>query len=354
MNDFLERKKLEIMRIKRELSSRVCIAAHHYQKEDIIDCADIVGDSYRLAVEVAQSEAEYIIFCGVLFMAEGAAVFSKEHQKVLMPDPAAGCPMADMITEAQAEAAIAQLQSQSGRNIIPVVYMNANTPLKAVCGKHGGAVCTSSNARVILQHYLSRDASVFFFPDQHLGLNTALQAGLGEDEVQKMGPNAFQKDPRVRLYLWDGYCPVHQEFTVSQIDELRKEYPGIQVIVHPEVCSSVARKADISGSTEQIFTTIRNAEKGSSWAVGTENHFVSRLAGESAGEGKTVVPLKSAVCEDMEKTTLDNLLELLYLVYEGNHDRIRERQVTVEKAHTADAQAALTRMVNITEGNSRK
>lgn len=352
MNDSLQEIREQVLRLKKDLSSQVFIPAHHYQHREIVECADIVGDSYRLAVDVAERNEQYIIFCGVFFMAEGAALFAKENQKVLMPDPAAGCPMADMITEEQAEEKLRELQAMSQKKVVPVVYMNANAPLKAVCGRHGGSVCTSSNARSVLEYYLAEDAAVFFFPDQHLGQNTALQMGLTDREMQKVSQkrgSKLQENPQARIYLWEGYCPVHQEFSVGHIKNLRQKYDGIRIIVHPEVPSPVAQEADCTGSTEQIYTMIHTAESGSSWAVGTEYHFVSRISEEVLRDGKIVLPLVRSVCEDMGKTRLDTLLHVLQLIQAGDHERIEEYHVTVDERIAGDARKALKKMIEITE-----
>ncbi len=338
-----------IRKLRKELAGKVVIPAHHYQRKEITRVADIIGDSYRLAVDVSSSDADFILFCGVHFMAEGAAVLAKPYQKVLMPEPAAGCPMADMITLEQAETALDMISSKSSRKVIPVVYMNAHAGLKAFCGRKGGAVCTSSNAEKILEHYFSEGSAVFFFPDQHLGRNTALRMGIPEGKMFLVNGTLLENDVPgdAEIYLWDGYCPVHQEFTPGQAARLRKKYPGIQVIVHPEVDAVTARAADMTGSTEFIYRIIKESPPGSSWAVGTEQHFVSRLALECVGQDKTIIPLKKSICADMSLTTPELLLETMEQIRDGNYG---DKVVTVSDDVREDAKKALSRMISIAEG----
>lgn len=387
MNDDAEnrgRVQEEILQIKQELGDRLFIPAHHYQRPEIVALADIVGDSYRLAVDVSKTDADYIVFCGVRFMAEGAAVLGKPHQTILIPEPSAVCPMAEMITAEQAEEALTRLQSESSRTVIPVVYMNAHADLKAFCGRRGGAVCTSSNAEKILDYYFRQDASVFFFPDQHLGINTARAMGLlpGEikkllsdhtlvpavDDLERPSPQDRQdqstpyKD-QAKIYLWDGFCPVHQKFDTAQITDLRSRYPGITIIVHPEVDKSVAMVSDLTGSTQQIYQAIRDAEPGTSWGIGTEYNFVRRLAEEFKHQNKIIVPLEENICRNMDKITLTSLLDTLKEVRERERERTQHpgtscdgpgadmrREVVVPEEIRADAKIALSKMITIVEG----
>ncbi len=347
----------QLLQLKQELSSQVCIAAHHYQNRDIIDCADIVGDSYRLAVDAAQRKEQYIILCGVYFMAESAALFARDYQKILMPDRSAGCPMADMITAHQAETYLRTLQRVCCRKVVPVVYMNTNAPLKAVCGKYGGSVCTSSNASSIMDHYLSEDSALFFLPDQHLGANTALKSGLTSRDLQllpRKEPDDHQINPDARLYLWDGYCPVHRKFSVSHIRALRSQYKDIRILVHPEVPSEIVQEADGSGSTEAIYSNILHAESGSIWGVGTESHFVDRVSREAAAQGKRVIPLVTSVCEDMGKTSTEALMHLLRLVQAGDEQALEAYHVTIDDTTAGDARKALETMITITENRNRQ
>jgi len=340
-----------IIELRKELGDRVVIPAHHYQKKEITDIADFIGDSYRLAVDVSASNAEYILFCGVHFMAEGAAVLAKAHQKVVMPNPSAGCPMADMITYEQAQQTLENIRSKTQREIIPVVYMNAHARLKAFCGQHGGSVCTSSNARKILEYYLSQDKGVFFFPDQHLGRNTATEMGLSQDDISLIDKELLIPvgNKQAKVFLWDGCCPIHQEFNVKQIHLLRKKFPGITVIVHPEVNSATAQEADMKGSTEYIYNVVKKSPPGSAWAIGTEYSFVSRLAFECADQGKTIVPLETSICNDMSMTTPQLLLETLEQIRDGN---IENKLVIVDRTVREDAKKALQQMIAIAEGGT--
>ncbi|PKL20123.1 MAG: quinolinate synthase [Spirochaetae bacterium HGW-Spirochaetae-4] len=340
-----------IISLRKELGERVIIPAHHYQKKEITDIADFIGDSYRLAVDVSTSNAEYILFCGVHFMAEGAAVLAKVHQKVVMPNLKAGCPMADMITYAQAEQTLENIRNKSSREIIPVVYMNAHAHLKAFCGQHEGSVCTSSNARKILEYYLSQDKGVLFFPDQHLGRNTAMDIGLSQDDISLIDKESLvpMGNQQAKVYLWDGSCPIHQEFNVRQIETLRRKYPGITVIVHPEVNSATALAADMKGSTEYIYNVVSKSPPGSVWAIGTEYNFVSRLAYEYTSQGKTILPLETSICTDMSMTTPELLLETLEQIRDGN---IKNKLVTVDQKIREDAKKALQQMIAIVEGGT--
>jgi len=375
--------KQAIKRLKKELGPTVIIPAHHYQRREIVELADIVGDSYKLAVEVSNTDTDYIVFCGVRFMAEGAAVLADNHQKVIMPNPSSVCPMAEMITVPQAEKAFKLAAEQAQQEIVPVVYMNAHADLKAFCGRHGGAVCTSSNARQVLEAYISRGKSVFFLPDQHLGINTALSMGMKHDHMHRISADfsirsyaelgipghsedadfAEKTSPKsghaprpqqdymkqAELFVWDGFCPVHQQFNLQQIDDLRKNHPGITIIVHPEVDSATAAAADRTGSTQQILDIIKQAPAGTVWGVGTEYNFVSRLAAEFADQQKQILPLKPAVCRNMEKTTLENLYETLREIASGTENVSKEKIVTVSPDTAADAEKATTRMIEIVQ-----
>ena len=349
----------KVKELRRELGDRVFIPAHHYQEAVITEAADMVGDSYKLAVDVAASDAEYIVFCGVGFMAEGAQVLAGEHQQVLMPHPAAACPMADMITPRQAETALEKIREHAGREIVPVVYMNAHADLKAVCGRFGGAVCTSSNAAKIMDYYLSQGKGVFFFPDQHLGMNTAFRLGLSAGDICRVlsdgspVPLAPEHSRTWSIYLWDGYCPVHREFCPGSIETMRRSYPQLKVIVHPEVSSAVVQAADLTGSTEQIYHTLLSAPEGSIWAVGTEVHFVDRVAEACRKRGVTVMPLVRASCEDMTLTTLELLHETLEEIRCGRNEQLQKKRIRVDAAVRDDARRAITKMIEITEGEVR-
>ncbi|MGM0432327.1 MAG: carboxylating nicotinate-nucleotide diphosphorylase [Spirochaetota bacterium] len=356
-----QQRTAEISRLKEELGEEVLIVAHHYQRPEIVAAADIVGDSYKLAVDVSQQKkARYIIFCGVRFMAEGASILADSHQQVLLPAPDAGCPLADMITLEQAETALNLIRGESDLPIVPVVYMNARADVKALCGREGGSVCTSSNAAAVLTHYLQQGKGVFFFPDQNLGINTAGQLGLSPESLRMVAadqtisslPTAGSTGASPLVYLWDGYCPVHQRFTAEGIQQLSANR-AVTVISHPEVSPAAAEASDRLGSTEQILEAVRSAPAGSSIAIGTEYHFVARLQAEYASEGKTVIPLVESVCYNMDKTNTKNLLRALQAVKDSQSTGTPLTQsagdmvVSVDRTTAEEAKKALNQMISI-------
>jgi quinolinate synthase len=275
---------------KTELGTRLVILGHHYQRDEIICYADYRGDSFKLAqLAAARPEAEYIVFCGVHFMAESADILSGPHQKVILPNPAAGCSMADMANIAEVEECWQMLHEQLGEDagIIPVTYMNSAANLKAFCGRNGGVVCTSSNAPAVMNWAFSQGKRVLFFPDEHLGRNTALKFGIPEDQMAVWNPkdpmasdDAEEEIERAKIILWKGYCSTHMRFSLQQIEKARVDYPGIRVIVHPECRREVVEAADLYGSTEYIIQQIERAPAGTQWAVGTEINLVHRIAQE--------------------------------------------------------------------------
>ena len=294
---------------KEALGEKVFVLGHHYQRDEVIQFADVTGDSFKLAREAAaRPDAEYIVFCGVHFMAESADILTGPQQQVVLPDLAAGCSMADMARLTQVELAW-QAMAEAGiaDSVVPVTYMNSSADIKAFCGRNGGVVCTSSNAEVALEWAYAQKpevdggAKVLFLPDQHLGRNTAvLQLGLAlEDCVvwDPHRPNGGLSSEQLRdakMILWKGHCSVHGRFTPEVVDALRAEIPGIQVLVHPECRHDVVLKADLVGSTEFIINTIEAAPAGSSWAIGTELNLVQRLA--KAHPDKQITFLDKTVC----------------------------------------------------------
>jgi len=289
---------------KAKLSDKLVILGHHYQREDIIQFADYRGDSFKLARWAAQKrEKEYIVFCGVHFMAEAADILSGDHQIVMLPNMAAGCSLADMAAPDDVYACWQELAEADIKGILPITYINSAASLKAFCGCHDGIVCTSSNARMVTKLALQRAERVLFFPDQHLGRNTAVKLGIPLEETAvwdytlppgSLGGNTPEQLQRARVILWKGHCSVHQRFTVEQIRAARKKHPDIQVIVHPECTLEVVQAADSDGSTEFIARTIAEAPAGSKWAVGTEINLVTRLARENPD--KLVFCLDPVVC----------------------------------------------------------
>ncbi len=272
------------------LGERLVILGHHYQRDEIIQYADFRGDSYKLAqLAAARPQADYIVFCGVHFMAESADVLSAPHQKVILPNPAAGCSMADMANIAEVEECWQTLHETLGEDaaIIPVTYMNSAANLKAFCGRNGGIVCTSSNAPAVMRWAFTQGKRVLFFPDEHLGRNTGLKYGIFEEQMTVWNPkdpmaseDAEEELERARIILWKGYCTTHMRFNVQQIAKARAEYPGIKILVHPECRHEVVEAADLYGSTEYIIQQIEQAPAGSQWAVATEINLVHRLAKE--------------------------------------------------------------------------
>jgi quinolinate synthase len=276
---------LEINKLKVELGSKVKILGHHYQQDDVIQFADVTGDSLELAKKAAQlTEPEYIIFCGVHFMAETADMLTSEKQKVILPDLKAGCSMADMAIKSDIDRAWNFLQQSTSKKIIPITYINCAATLKAFVGENNGSICTSSNAEQIIQWAFTKGEKLLFFPDQHLGRNTCFKLGISLEEMvvydprkQNGGLTAEQVE-KAKVILWYGYCSVHQGFKIEQVHYLRKNDPDRLIIVHPECSFDVTQAADLKGSTSYIIETIKKAKPGTKFAVGTEINLVNRLA----------------------------------------------------------------------------
>jgi quinolinate synthase len=345
---------------KRALGRRLVILGHHYQRDEVIKFADYTGDSYKLAGQVSRHpDAEFIVFCGVHFMAESADVLSAPHQQVILPDLAAGCSMADMAAPDQLEMCWSDLgqmlgglgASPHGRaKVIPVTYINSSAAIKAFVGERGGVVCTSSNAAATLEWAWARGERILFLPDQHLGRNTAYKRGVPLDRMVVWDPNeiwgGLEPDAvgAARMLLWKGHCSVHARFTARQIEQVRAQHPGVRVIVHPEVPWDVVQAADDSGSTEYIIKTVKESAAGSTWAVGTEIHLVNRLAREVAPE-RTVLSLDQfgCLCSTMFRVSPNHLLWVLEGLLDGAvHNRI---VVPDEQKHWT--KVALDRMLSI-------
>ncbi|HEX2895166.1 MAG TPA: quinolinate synthase NadA [Marmoricola sp.] len=340
---------------KAALGEKVFVLGHHYQRDEVIQFADVTGDSFKLARDAAaRPEAEYIVFCGVHFMAESADILTSSDQKVILPDLAAGCSMADMARLAQVEDAWDALTDAGvADQVVPVTYMNSSADIKAFCGRHGGAVCTSSNADVALEWAFAQkgpDAKVLFLPDQHLGRNTAvLKLGLSLDDCvvwNPLKPNGGLTAEQLRaakMILWKGHCSVHGRFSADVVDELRATIPGVNILVHPECTHEVVVKADLIGSTEFIIKTIEAAEPGSSWAIGTELNLVKRLA--NAHPDKQIVFLDKTVCycSTMNRIDLPHLVWALESLVEGTV----VNQIEVDPDTARWAQVALQRMLDL-------
>src|SRR6202167_5826445 len=288
------------------LGTDVVLLGHHYQRDEVIRFADFTGDSYKLSKVAAETDAKYMVFCGVHFMAETADVLAQPWQQVVLPDLNAGCSMADMAEIGQVEDCWESLTGEGSRkertDIIPLTYMNSAADIKAFCGERGGLVCTSSNARAAFEWAFARAAKILFLPDQHLGRNTAFAMGIPLNEMVVWDPyqiNGGLSPERVKaakVILWKGHCSVHQRFLPEHVDRVRRGEPGMQVIVHPECRWEVCQKADAVGSTERIIEVIEQAPAGASFAVGTEIHLVNRLAKRFAPLGKRVITLDDAGC----------------------------------------------------------
>lgn len=339
---------------KAALGERCVILGHHYQRDEVFAHADFAGDSLKLSKQAAECDAEYIVFCGVHFMAEVADILSREDQTVILPDMAAGCSMADMANLRNVERAWRELGEvlDPDEAVTPVTYINSAADLKAFCGRHGGIVCTSSNARGVLDWSFSRRDKVLFFPDQHLGRNTAHAMGMSLDEMvvwdfdQPMGGLTAEEIDKAKIILWKGFCSVHQMFHPNHIRKFREEHPEGKVISHPENAFEVCQNSDYVGSTETILKTVRASEPGSHWLVGTELNLVNRLHNEMAPKGVKVQFMSPVVCmcSTMFRTdpqhlawVMDNLVE----------DQVVNRiQVPADEAR--QAKAALDLMLEIT------
>ncbi|TKK80953.1 quinolinate synthase NadA [Herbidospora galbida] len=335
---------------KEALGDRLFVLGHHYQRDEVIQFADVTGDSFKLAREAAaRPEAEFIVFCGVHFMAESADILTSERQKVILPDLAAGCSMADMATFDQVEEAWEVLEDAGIAGVtVPVTYMNSSADIKAFCGRHGGAVCTSSNAKRALDWAFEQGEKVLFLPDQHLGRNTAvLEMGLSLDDCVVYNPhrpNGGLTDEQLRnakMILWRGHCSVHGRFTAENVDDVRARVPGVNVLVHPECRHEVVTKADYVGSTEYIIKQLEAAPAGSTWAVGTELNLVRRLG--TMFPDKTVMFLEKTVCycSTMNRIDLPHLVRSLESLAAGQV----VNQITVDPETTHWAKVALDRML---------
>jgi quinolinate synthase len=343
---------------KAKLGSRLVVLGHHYQRDEVIKFADYTGDSFKLARHIsARPEAEFIVFCGVHFMAESADVLSAPHQQVILPDLAAGCSMADMAAPDQLETCWEELQQMGiavrgaeRAGVVPVTYINSAAAIKSFVGERGGTVCTSSNAMATLKWGFTQGEKILFLPDQHLGRNTAYKMGIPLDQMVVWDPNEIfgglepEQVMRAKMILWKGHCSVHERFSVAQIRAVRRQHPDVRVIVHPEVPWEVVQEADDNGSTEYILKQVRNGPPGSVWAVGTEIHLVNRLAQEVAPE-KTVLSLDQfgCLCSTMFRVSTNHLLWILEELLAGRvHNRV---VVPAEQKHWN--KVALDRMLSI-------
>ena len=346
-----EEMELRIAAAKAALGDRVVILGHHYQRDEVIKFADYTGDSLKLSRQAAsRPEAEFIVFCGVHFMAESADVLSAPHQKAILPDLAAGCSMADMAAIDQLEVCWRELDQMGIDGIVPVTYINSTAAIKAFCGERGGVVCTSGNAAATLKWAWERGRRILFLPDQHLGRNTAYRMGVPLDEMVVWNPDDIWGglEPSdvlgARMILWKGHCSVHTRFTVQQVAQVRAEHPTVRVIVHPECTWDVVQAADDSGSTEYIIREVQKSAAGSVWAVGTEIHLVNRLANEVAPQKKVLTLDRfGCLCSTMFRVSPNHLLWVLEGLVEGKV----HNQIVVPDRDKYWARAALDRMLSI-------
>jgi quinolinate synthase len=339
-----------IARAKSALGTDVVVLGHHYQRDEIVKFADFRGDSYKLSQLAAErSDAKFIVFCGVHFMAETADILSGPDQKVILPNLEAGCSMANMAQIDDVEQAWEELNALVDETIVPITYMNSAASLKAFCGKHGGIVCTSSNAEAAMKWALERGKKILFFPDQHLGRNTALKLGYSQSDMviwtprKSLGGHSAQEIRDAKFVLWLGWCSVHARFSKAQIDWARAEYPSVRVLVHPECKREVVEAADEAGSTEYIVKRVVESPPGSVWAIGTEINLVSRLAKENPD--KTIFSLDPVICpcSTMYRIHPAYLAWVMESLVEGKV--VNQISVDPETAHWA--KVALERMLQV-------
>ncbi len=335
-----------------KLGERAVVLGHHYQRDEIIKYADLRGDSFKLSQYAAsQKSSQYILFCGVHFMAETASILSDDHQQVVLPNLMAGCSMADMAHIDDVMDCWDDLDGllKDAGGIVPITYMNSTAAIKALCGRNGGIVCTSSNATATYEWALERAQRVLFLPDQHLGRNTGVKLGIRPDEMlvwnpfKPMGGHTEEALTNARVILWQGHCSVHTRFTVGQIDEARRKHPDINVVVHPECTLDVVEAADFDGSTEYIKRVITEAPAGSKWAVGTEISLVNRIAAEN--------PDKQVVCLDPVVCPCSTMYRIhpayLSWVLDGLNEGVVVNEIRVDDDVAAEASVALDRMLAV-------
>ena len=345
----IEELKERIEQARRRLGTRLCILTHHYQRVEVVEHGDHVGDSYGLSkIAAEQKDVEYIVFCGVHFMAESADILTDSSKKVYLPNPLAGCPMADMAEMADVLAAWEYLQPFGGaERIMPISYMNTAAGLKAFTGRNGGVICTSSNAEAAMKWAFEQRQRIFFFPDEHLGRNTALKFGIKPEDIvlwdYSRDDGALSRDEieQSKVILWKGHCHVHTNFTPAQVAEVRAEYPGVKIVVHPECPHNVVELADANGSTKFIVDYCQQAPAGSIIAIGTEINLINRMA--KTHPDKKIFELSGKtcpVCANMYRTTLNDLAFTL-----ENLDEIKP--IRVEEPTRSEALLALQKMLEV-------
>lgn len=339
----------EIQELKSELADQVTILGHHYQNDDIIRFADITGDSLELSRKASGLSKPYILFCGVHFMAETADILSESNQQVILPDLNAGCSMADMAVREDIDRAWSFMTSSTSERIIPITYINCAASLKAFVGENDGSICTSSNAKAVIEWAFKRGQKLLFFPDQHLGRNTCHAMGIPLEDMVVYNPNMYrgglstEQIQRAKVILWYGYCSVHQGFQASQIAQLRRDKPKMQIIVHPECSFEVVQAADLVGSTSYIINTIRTAPSGSQFAVGTEINLVNRLAAQYTDKEIISLSPYQCLCTTMYRVRPRWLLASLRAIKKGTPIN----RITVDSETKTMAKKALQTMLEI-------
>ena len=351
-----------IAEVRKQLGSKLLILGHHYQQDEVIAHSDLRGDSYQLSqMAASSSDCRYIVFCGVHFMAETADILANRPEKlterdgervtVVLPDMAAGCSMADMAAIEQVEAAWEDMgEVIDTSRVIPVTYINSAASLKSFCGRHGGIVCTSSNAAAVLEWAFERGDRVLFFPDQHLGRNTSLKMGITNEQMpvwdpyaDELGGNTTAAIDNSRVILWKGHCSVHQMFRCEHVDQFREKYPDIKILVHPECPQEVNDLADVSGSTGKIIETVRSAEAGTQWAIGTELHLVNRLKAEHPEQEIHFLSPVICMCATMYRIDLAHLCWSLENLAAGTI----VNQIEVDEETSRWSLVALERMLEV-------
>lgn len=332
---------------KKKLGKDLIILAHYYEHHDIVRFADFVGDSLQLAQAASeQKNARYIVFCAVSFMAETARILCGPGQEVFHPEPDAKCSLAEMANIDDVEKAWIAIQ-KTDKKVVPVVYVNSNTDLKAFCGRNEGMACTSANAKKIMKHILSENKIPFFFPDENLGRNTSHSMGISDDGIFLWDPLADNGDKNIVLiknalaFVWKGFCVTHTTFSEHDIKDLRNKYDGIKIVVHPECSPDVVNLSDFSGSTSFIKNIVENSDAGSKWAIGTEINFVNSVI--KSNPDKFIMPLKVSGCNDMEKVTPEKLLYVLEGIMEGR----KINPVYIDESYIELARTALKRMLEV-------
>lgn len=336
----------KIKKIKQELGNQLVILTHHYQRKEIVDIGDHKGDSFGLSQKAASdANARYIVFCGVHFMAESAAILARDHQTIQIPDMDAGCWMADMADAVLVEKAWNDVTAIAGKeNVTPLVYMNSDAHIKAHCGKNNGAVCTSSNAAKAFEWAFSKTEKLFFFPDEHLGRNSGDSLGIPADEMivwdpeKKLGGNSESDIKNAKVFLWKGHCLVHTRFNTEDMEKMRKKFPDAKIVVHPECTREVVKMADAVGSTSFIAKYVADARPKDTIIIGTEINLIKRLAVEYPD--RKIMPLKDSLCPNMYKINLQNLLNCLENIGKIN-------VVTIEREIKKNAAIALENMLKL-------